>query len=110
MSIDVNNYVEAALVGIKEQIDEAHDFMSRIWEAGPMSASCQSMEQLERLLWTACDSLEIFNNYDGSYDRFVRHCWGNHPADYEVQCRLCKVQRLCFQETSNRNASKDLED
>ncbi len=66
------------------------------------------MDKVDQLLRTVSDSVEIFQNYDGQYDRIGRQCFGGHPWRYEVQCRLCEVQRLCCEETQRLNA-KDLE-
>jgi hypothetical protein len=104
MSVDINDYIDAALVGIKEQLDEAQSLMNKILGPYEDNAFDRDMDELEKLVRTVCDSVEIFNNYDGVYDRISRQCWGNHPGCYEVQCRLCKVQSLCSEETASRVA------
>ncbi len=102
MSIDVNTYIECALGVIKEQIEEANRLMTEIFQAYPDSAFEGDLDKLSELLGTASDSVEIFQNYDSRYDRIPRLCWGDHPGGYEVQCRLCRVQRLCVDETMCR--------
>jgi hypothetical protein len=105
MSIDDNDYIEAALVVITEQIEDANRLTQQIWEAYGRSENIEAdLDKLEKLVRTACDSLEIFNNYNGQYDRICKWCWGEHPGCYEVQCRLCDVQRLCVEETRKREA------
>jgi hypothetical protein len=106
MSIDENNYIEAALEGIIEQIDEVHRHGNALWEAysSGSSAFSDAMNKLEQQLRTVSDSVEIFQNYSGRYDRIGRPCFGGHPWTYEVQCRLCEVQRLCCEETQRLNA------
>lgn len=110
MSIDINNYIDEALSRIKEQIDELCQHMPKVLEAygvhGDRITFSEAMDELERLLRTASDSVEIFQNYDGHYDRIDRPCWGHRPGWYEVQCRLCKVQRLCAEETERRHLSE----
>ncbi len=109
MSIDENSYIEAALDGIIEQIDEVHHHGNALWEAyrSGRSAFSDAMNKLEPLVRTVCDSVEIFQNYSGQYDRIARQCWGDHSGCYEVQCRLCEVQRLCSEETAQRNLNKE---
>ncbi len=109
MSIDENNYIQAALEGIIEQIDEVHRHGNALWEAysSGRSAFSDAMTKLEQLLRTVSDSVEIFQNYSGQYDRIGRQCCGDHPGCYEVQCRLCEVQRLCSEETALRNLNKE---
>jgi hypothetical protein len=108
MSIDVNDYIQAALSDIGEQINEVHDHMPKVLKAyWGGTAFSETMEQLEQLLRSVSDSVEIFQNYNGQYDRVNRHCWGDHPCCYEVQCRLCAVQRLCSEETAKRNTDRD---
>jgi len=103
MSIDINDYIEFALVCIIEQIDEVHCLGNTLREPSlDRSAFSDAMNKLEQLLRTVSDSVEIFQNYDGTYDRICRWCWGHHPGCYEVQCRLCEVQRLCSEETARR--------
>jgi hypothetical protein len=102
MTIDDNNYVEAALETLKDQIDDIHDLMQAIWKAHLFGSSSGDMNELASLLITARDTVEIFQNYDGTYDRIERWCWGRHPGRYEVQCRLCEVQQLCWEETASR--------
>ncbi len=104
MSIDINNYIEGALVGIKEQLNEIHHHGKTLWEANDSAgrpAFSEAMDKLEQLLRTASDSVEIFQNYNGQYDRIGRWCFGEHPGCYEVQCRLCEVQRLCSEKTAS---------
>ncbi|MGO9567856.1 MAG: hypothetical protein ACLP5H_09975 [Desulfomonilaceae bacterium] len=101
MSIDINDYIEFALVGIIEQIGEVYRQANTLWEAHGSDFD-GAMNELEKLLRTVSDSVEIFQNYDGTYDRICRWCWGDHPGCYEVQCRLCTVQRLCSEETARR--------
>ncbi|MGO9572527.1 MAG: hypothetical protein ACLP5H_33845 [Desulfomonilaceae bacterium] len=103
MSIDINDYIDFALAGIIEQIDEVHRLGNTLRDASlDRSAFSDAMNKLEQLLRTVSDSVEIFQNYDGTYDRICRWCWGHHPGCYEVQCRLCEVQRLCSEETACR--------
>jgi hypothetical protein len=102
MSIDINDYIEAALEGIAEQIGTVSRLISKILPDGP-GYSQSDMDQLEENLRTASDSVEILQNYNGEYDRLARRCWGDHPGCYEVQCRLCEIQRLCAEETARRN-------
>lgn len=106
MSIDINNYIEAALDGIIGQVDELHQHSKTLWEAyiQGRSAFSDATDKLEQLLKTVSDSVEIFQNYDSQYDRISRQCFGGHPWRYEVQCRLCEVQRLCCEETQRLNA------
>ena len=35
MTVDINNYIEVALEGIRDQIEEAHSRMNKIRQAGP---------------------------------------------------------------------------
>ena len=98
MSIDVNTYMECALEIIKEQIEETSSVMTEIFQAYPDSAFEDDLDKLAELLRIASDSVEIFQNYDARYDRIARRCWGDHPGGYDVQCRLCTVQRLCVDE------------
>jgi len=111
MSIDINDYIEGALEGIIEQINEVHEHSKTLWEAygAGRSPFLEAMGKLELLLRTVSDSVEIFQNYDGEYDRIGRQCFGGHPWRYEVQCRLCEVQRLCCEETQRLNAEKNPE-
>jgi|SRR5208283_613225 len=104
MTIEIENYISAALEGIKDQIEEAHNLAIKIWEADLIRYSQDDMDKLEKLLRTASDSVEILQNYNGEYDRIDRWCFGERPGRYEVQCRLCQVQRLCCEETANRRS------
>ena len=88
---------------MKEQIQDARDLVKEIYQAYPGSAFRGDMDKLAELLKTAGDSVEIFQNYEGRDDRIERQCWGNHPGRDEVQCRLCKIQWLCCEETAYRN-------
>jgi hypothetical protein len=106
MSIDVNNYIEAALDGIREQIDEVNNSLRKILQDGP-GYSQSDMDRLAELVTTVSDSVEILQHYNGQCDRIERRCWCDHPGCYEVQCRLCKVQRLCAEETDRRNLGKE---
>jgi len=108
MTIDINNYIDAALKGIEDQIEEIHTHLPKFLEAyygvhGDRITFSKALDKLEQLLRTASDSVEIFQNYNGQYDRVSRHCWGDHPVWYDVQCRLCTVERLCAEETGRRN-------
>ncbi len=51
MSIDENNYIEAALAGIIEQIGEVHRHGNALWEAysSGRSAFSDAMNKLEQL-------------------------------------------------------------
>ncbi len=102
MSIDVNTFIKVALEAMKEHMQEANNLVSEICDAYPYAAYKCDMDKLAEMLRVASDSVEIFQNYDGQYDRIGRWCWGNHPGRYEVQCRLCEVQRLCSEETACR--------
>jgi hypothetical protein len=102
MSIDNNDHIEEALDGIRKQIDELQNFFRKILQ-DELRYSQSDMDRLAELVTTVSDSVEILKNYNGEYDRFARRCWGDHPGCYEVQCRLCKVQRLCAEETTRRN-------
>ncbi len=105
MSIDINDYIESALHDIIEQIGEVYRQANTLWEAHGSDFD-GAMNELEKLLRTVSDSVEIFQNYDGQYDRVQRQCFGDHPGCYEVQCRLCEVQRLCSEETALRKPHK----
>jgi len=108
MSIDSNDFVETALDGIKEQIGELPEQMNEVLKAyHDNSPSTESIDTLEKLLSTASDSVEILQNYNGRYDRIARRCWGDHPGCYEVQCRLCEVQRLCSEETARQRLDEE---
>lgn len=107
MSVDINDYIDAALNAIREQINAANQLMNRIWQNDGYDTEDGGMEQLKKLIRTASDSIEIYNNYNGVYDRRSRWCWGDYPGRYEVQCRLCEVQRLCAEETTWRNLEHD---
>jgi hypothetical protein len=108
MSIDINNYIEAALEDMKDEMENANRVMRKIWESPWSNEIDGDLEKLEELLRSACDSVEIFNNYNGYYDRVNRMCWG--PGCYEVQCRLCEVQRSCADETEKRKAEEGVPD
>jgi hypothetical protein len=97
MSVDFNMYVEVAFKGLKEKIGEANDVVRQIWKGDPCRAHTDARNRLEELLRDACLRIEILNSYDFDYDRIKRHCYGWHPARYQVQCKLCGVERLCFE-------------
>jgi hypothetical protein len=103
MSIDINDYIVGALEGIIEQVDEVHRHSETLREAYCQDHRLfqEAMNKLEQLVRTVSDSVEIFQNYDGQYDRIARCCFGEHPGRYEVQCRLCEVQRLCSENTAS---------
>ncbi|MGO9567833.1 MAG: hypothetical protein ACLP5H_09860 [Desulfomonilaceae bacterium] len=106
MSIDINDYIESALHDIIEKIGEVYRQANTLWEAHGADFD-GAMNELEKLLRTVSDSVEIFQNYNGQYDRVQRQCFGDHPGFYEVQCRLCEVQPLCSEETARRNPHKE---
>jgi|GEM_PF-5774092 len=108
MSIDSNDFVATALDVIEEQIDKVHDQMIEVSKAyHDNSPSTETIDTLEKLLRTASDSVEILQNYNGRYDRIARGCWGDHPGCYEVQCRLCEVQRLCSEDPARQRLDKE---
>jgi len=106
MTIDINDYMDAALSGLKEQIDEAYDFMPEVIGRRPEPDFENRLAHLTTLVRTAADSMEILENYNGEYDRIGRWCFGSHPGRYDVQCRLCEVQRLCSEETSKHELAQ----
>ncbi len=69
MSTDINDYIETALWTIKEQIEEVCKGMQEAMEGycQDSSAFAGAMNRLEKLLRTAGDSVEIFQNYNGQY-------------------------------------------
>jgi hypothetical protein len=111
MSIDVNDYIDVALFHINEQIEKLCQHMPKVLDAygvhGDRITFSEAMDELERLLRASSDSVEIFQNYGGHFDRIERQCWGHRPGWYEVQCRLCNVQRLCSEETMRRRLKHD---
>jgi len=100
MSIDENDYIEGALHNIIDQIGEVYQHAKTLWDTYGSDFD-GAMDKLEKLLRTVSDSVEIFQNYDGRYDRIDRWCFGEHPGRYNVQCRLCEVQRLCAEGTKS---------
>lgn len=99
MSVDFNLIIETGYKDLMEQIEDLHDFIRKIWKNDPCKASGEDVRKLEEMLRGACDTLEIINSYDFTYDRLRRHCYGWHPGRYQVECRLCDVQRLCAEES-----------
>jgi hypothetical protein len=97
MSIDFNNYLEAAFHNLKETIAEAHKLVCKIWEEDPCRAHEENRNELEVLLNRAAFAIELMNSYDFMHDRFERLCYGWHPGRYSVQCKLCGIERSCYE-------------